>query len=99
MHYHAITDICQGQKAEDCKLNSGYDYLKKVEEKGRYLLHRVRIKVNDELIYDKDNIDFGFVKNFQKTETVKNKGLVWEDADIKLSEAYIAVMQSQQCSL
>lgn len=99
MNYHSIIDICQGQTAEACKTNSGYNYTKKIEEKGRYLLKRLRIKVNDDLIYDNDNIDFGFIKNFQKTEAVKSKGLIWEDPDIKLNDAYISIMQSQQCAL
>ena len=95
-HYHLVVDVCQGQPEELCRQSSGA--IKKIEEKERYLLKRLRLRVNDQLAYERDGIDFGFLKNARQSEGVKNKGLMWEESDIKLNDAFVQLMQVDQCA-
>lgn len=95
-HYHQTTSICAGQILSQCEQT--YGVTKKVEEKERFVLRALKIKVNTELVYERENIDFGFVANSKASESIKEKGLVWKDTNIMLNEAFIRLMQVEQCS-
>lgn len=92
---YSVVDFCMGydgtlQKEKDCSMQ------KSVKELERYSMKGVTVKVNGTTIYANGNARHIFAAN-PGPEDAKSQGLLWQENNVQLNDAYVALQQSTNC--